>query len=151
MNETVQDSLRSSSKNMQFQACEKNFLSPILGASPLAQQVKNPPAIRETQEMHVWSLGQEGRSPGEGNGNSLQYSCLENPMDRGTWWSTVHGVAKSWTRLSRHKHNGLFHCYFFSLWLSSFLGRNPALITWKRVQVWNTEVNPEVKGQWSFS
>ena len=44
---------------MQFQACEKNFLSPILGASPLAQQVKNPPAIRETQEMHVWSLGWE--------------------------------------------------------------------------------------------
>ena len=41
-----------------------------------------------------------GRSPGEGNGNPLQYSCLENPMDRGAWWDTVHGVAKSWTRLS---------------------------------------------------
>ena len=40
------------------------------------------------------------RSPGEGNGNSLQYSCLENPMDRGAWWAAVHGVAKSWTRLS---------------------------------------------------
>ena len=40
------------------------------------------------------------KSPGEGNGNPLQYSCLENPIDRGTWWSTVHGVAKSWTRLS---------------------------------------------------
>ena len=38
-----------------------------------------------------------GRSPGEGNGNPLQYSCLENPMDGGTWWATVHGVAKSWT------------------------------------------------------
>ena len=36
-----------------------------------------------------------GRSPGEGNGNPLQYSCLENPMDRGAWWATVHGVAKS--------------------------------------------------------
>ena len=35
-----------------------------------------------------------GRSPGEGNGNSLQYSCLENPMDRGAWQATVHGVAK---------------------------------------------------------
>ena len=41
-----------------------------------------------------------GRSPGEGNGNPLQYSCLENPMDGEAWWATVHGVAKSQTRLS---------------------------------------------------
>ena len=41
-----------------------------------------------------------GRVPGEGNGNPLQYSCLENPMDRGAWWATVHGVTESWTRLS---------------------------------------------------
>ena len=41
-----------------------------------------------------------GRSPGEGNGNPLQYSCLENPMEGGAWQATVHGVAKSWTRLS---------------------------------------------------
>ena len=41
-----------------------------------------------------------GRSPGEGNGNPLQYSCLENPMDRGACWATVHRVAKSRTRLS---------------------------------------------------
>ena len=41
-----------------------------------------------------------GRSPGEGNGNPLQYSCLEKPMDRGAWWATVHGVAKSQARLS---------------------------------------------------
>ena len=41
-----------------------------------------------------------GRSPGEGNSNPLQYSCLENPMDGGAWWATVHGVAKSRTRLS---------------------------------------------------
>ena len=46
------------------------------------------------------SIPGSGRFPGEGNGNPLQYSCLENPMDRGTWWATVHGVAKSWTRLS---------------------------------------------------
>ena len=38
-----------------------------------------------------------GRSPGEGNGNALQYSCLENPMDGGVWWAAVHGVAKSRT------------------------------------------------------
>ena len=41
-----------------------------------------------------------GRFPGEGNGKPLQYSCLENPMDGGAWWATVHGVAKSRTRLS---------------------------------------------------
>ena len=40
------------------------------------------------------------RSPGEGNGNPLQHSCLENPMDRGAWLAAVHGVTKSWTRLS---------------------------------------------------
>ena len=41
-----------------------------------------------------------GRSPGEGNGNPLQYYCLANPMDREAWQATVHGVAKSWIRLS---------------------------------------------------
>ena len=45
-----------------------------------------------------------GKSPGEGNGNPLQYSCLENPMDRGTWWAMVHGVAKSQMQLSTHTH-----------------------------------------------
>ena len=49
--------------------------------------------------MRVQSLGPED-SPGEESGNPLQYSCLRNPMDRGAWWTTVHGVAKSWTRLS---------------------------------------------------
>ena len=42
-----------------------------------------------------------GRSPGEGHGNPLQCSCLENPMDRGTWWATIHRVAKSQTQLKR--------------------------------------------------
>ena len=46
------------------------------------------------------SIPGSGRSPGEGNGNPLQYSCLENPMDGGAWWATAHGVAKSQTRLS---------------------------------------------------
>ena len=45
------------------------------------------------------SIPGTGRSPGEGNGNPLQYFWLENPMDGESWWSTVHGVAKSWTRL----------------------------------------------------
>ena len=51
----------------------------------------------------AWDLGLIpglGRSPEEGNGNPLQYSCLENPMDRGAWWATVHRVTKSWIWLS---------------------------------------------------
>ena len=43
------------------------------------------------------SIPGPGRSPGEGNGNPLQYSCLENSMDRGAWWAKVHGVTKGWT------------------------------------------------------
>ena len=53
--------------------------------------VKNPPA----KAGDTGSIPGTGRSPGEGNGNPLQCSCLENPMDGGAWWATVHGVAKS--------------------------------------------------------
>ena len=48
------------------------------------------------------SIPRSGRSPGGGNGNPLLYSCLGNPMDRGAWWATVHGVTKSQMRLSIH-------------------------------------------------
>ena len=51
------------------------------------------------------SIPGSGRSPGEGNGNPLQYPCLENPMDGGLWWATVHGVAKSRKRLSNFTHS----------------------------------------------
>ena len=63
-------------------------------ASLMAKLVKNPPTtageIGDAVLIPGW-----GRSPGEGNGNTLQYPCLENPMDRGAWSATVHGVAKS--------------------------------------------------------
>ena len=59
----------------------------------MAQMVKNPPAIRED----LGSISGLERSPGEGNGYPLQYSGLENSMDRGAWQATFHGVAKSWT------------------------------------------------------
>ena len=57
----------------------------------MAQMVKNLPAKRESRV---------GKIPWRRNGNSLQDSCLENSMDTGTWWATVHEVAKSWTQLS---------------------------------------------------
>ena len=61
--------------------------------------VKNLPANAEDARGTGLTSGL-GRSPGEGSGNPLQYSCLENSMDRGAWQATVHRVAKSWTRLS---------------------------------------------------
>ena len=64
---------------------------------PSGSVVRNPPATLETQ---VRSLGQED-PPRGGHGNPLQYSCLENPKDRGAWWATVHRAAKSWTQLKR--------------------------------------------------
>ena len=60
--------------------------------------VKNPQCRRHRKHGPIPGLG---RSPGGGNGNPLQYSCLENPMDRGAWWATVQGVAKSQKQLKR--------------------------------------------------
>ena len=70
------------------------------------------------------------RSPREGNGNPLQYSCQENPMDRGAWWATVHGVTQSQTRLSAHAHTHLTHIwryikYTIYLWITWKLGLQP--------------------------
>ena len=84
----------------------------LAGASQVALVVKNPPA-NAGDLRDVGLIPRSGRSPGEGHGNSVQYSCLENPMDRGAWWATVYGVAKSQTRLkwlSTHKHTHTFHC-----------------------------------------
>ena len=63
--------------------------------------VKNLPAMWETW---VQSLGWED-SPGEGNGNPFQYSCLKNSIDRGAWWAAVYGVAQGQTRLKRLNNN----------------------------------------------
>ena len=57
----------------------------------MAQLVKNPPASAG-DARDAGSIPGLGRSPGGGHGNPLQYSCLGNPMDRGAWWATVHGV-----------------------------------------------------------
>ena len=69
-----------------------------LGASQMALGVKNLPA-NAGDVRDAGSIPGSGRSPREGNGTPLQYSCLENPMDRGAWWATVPGVTKSWTQL----------------------------------------------------
>ena len=74
------------------------FMGCVYGASQVALVVKNPPAnagdIRD-----VGSIPGSRRSPGGGNGNTLQYSCLKNPTDRGAWQATVHGVPESQMKL----------------------------------------------------
>ena len=71
---------------------KKAFLSSR--ASMVAQMLRNLPAVWETG-----LIPGSGISSGEGHGTPLQYSCLENPMSRGAWRATVHGVTKSWTQL----------------------------------------------------
>ena len=78
-----------------------NFWNSVLSTGfPGGSVVKNLPDNAASAGDGVCSLGPDhwvGRSPGGGNGSPLQYSCLENPTDRGAWWVTVHGVIMSWT------------------------------------------------------
>ena len=67
--------------------------------SQVVLMVRNPPA-NAGDLRNTGSIPGSGRSPGEGHCNPLQCSCLENPMDRGAWWATVHGVAQSQRRLT---------------------------------------------------
>ena len=90
---------------------------------------------------HIQSIDCSKDSLGEGNGNPLQYSCLENPMDRGAWWTTVHGVAKSWTLLSD----------FTSLIsLTSYLSLEKEMATHSSILVWRIPWMEEPGGPWSM-
>ena len=81
-----------------FMAIKVGLYSGLFRAFQVALVVKNPPAnAGDIRDMS--SIPESGRAPGGGHGNPFQYSGLENPMDRGDWWVTAHGVAKSWTRL----------------------------------------------------
>ena len=78
----------------------------VAGAFQVALVVKNPPANAGDLRDSSWIPGL-GIFPGEGHGNPLQYSCLENPMDRGAEWATVHRITKSQTQLKGlSKHTG---------------------------------------------
>ena len=81
-----------------------------LRASQMVPVVKNLPVNAEDARGSGLILG-SGRSPGVGNGNPLQYSCLENSMDRGPWWATVHGIAESDT----NEHTCTLALIFFLL------------------------------------
>ena len=78
--------------------------------------------------LRIWQSGDKrGLSfvSGEGNGTPLQYSCLENPMDTGTWWAAGHGVAKSWTRLSDFTFTFHFHA------LEKEMATHSSVLAWR--------------------
>ena len=79
-------------------------------AFPGTAGVKNSPA-NAGDAKNSGSIPGSGRSPGVGNGNLLQESCLENPMDRGAWGAAIHGVTKSRTRLSTRTHTQHTHAH----------------------------------------
>ena len=72
----------------------------VYWASQVTLVVKNLPANAEDKRV-AGSIPGLGRPPGGGHGNPFQYSCLENPMDRGAWWAMVHSISKSWTQAQR--------------------------------------------------
>ena len=76
----------------------------IVWSFPGGAVVKNPPA-NAGEARDAGSIPGSGTASGVENENLLKYSCLGNPMDRGAWWATVHGVAKSWTQPSTHVHS----------------------------------------------
>ena len=87
-------------------------------------------------EEKVWSVGSKFKNvpvypllsatlDGEGNGTPLQYSCLENPVDGGAWWAAVHGVAKSWTRLSDFTLTFHFHA------LEKEMATHSSVLAWR--------------------
>ena len=91
----------------------------------VAQTVKRLSAMLETGVRSLGLIPGLGRSPGEGNGNPLQYSCLENPMDGGAWWAAVHGVTKSRTRLSDFTFTFHFHA------LEKEMATHSSVLAWR--------------------
>ena len=91
---------------------------------PSDSVVKNPP-VNAGDIRDMGSISGSGRSLGGGNGNLLQYSCLENPMDGGAWRAAVHGVAEGWTRLSDFTFTFHFHA------LEKEMATHSSVLAWR--------------------
>ena len=115
-------------------------------AFQVALVLKNLSAsARDTRD--TGSIPGLGRSPGEGNGNALQYSCLENSIDRGAWWAAVHGTTEGWTWLSHwthththtHTHTIIHGWLNLQIWNHGYMefwpheGRCPSSLPWSAV------------------
>ena len=93
------------------------YICKYIWGFPGGSVVKNPPA-NAVDTGDAVSIHGSGRSPGGGNGNPLQYSCLENPTDKGAWWAALHAVAKSWTWQSTHTQTHMCN------WITLLYSRN---------------------------
>ena len=97
--------------------------------------------MQEMQSGNMDSISGSARSPGEGNGNPPQYSCLENHMDRGAWWATVHGVRESDTTECTHAHERAHtHTHIISPRKPSWISQVPCLVF-----LYNTLILPFIK------
>ena len=107
-----------------MQACQAGFFHLAICFYKRASQVVLVAKILPANVGDIRDAGSipgSGRTPGGGHGNLVQYSRLEDPMDRGTWWVTVHGVAKNRTRLKRHTACMYNRFLYVLLWLDSSL------------------------------
>ena len=103
-----------------------HHLIEFMRASLVAQWVRNPPANAEDPG----SIPGSRRCPGEGNGNPFQYSCLENSMDRGAWWATVHGCHKesdTTEQVKHHHHRRVYEGLIPPTWNACLIG----ILSWK--------------------
>ena len=121
----------------------------VIGFSPHSQValvVKNPPA-NAGDARDVGSIPRSGRSPGEGHGNPLQYSCLENPMDIGAWQAIVLMVPKSWTLLKRlstaqHEGNPELNYIFIDIFFFFFQIRAQSQFSECEYTFWGATIQP---------
>ena len=101
-------------------------------------------SVGSLRVRHDWatSLSLFLSCPGEGNGNPLQCSCLENPRDGGAWWAAVYRVAQSRTRLKRLRAAGLHEQWLLLLRISEVAAAVPQIITLRELQSWHVTRTP---------
>ena len=103
------------------------LLFPMISLSQMfschSTESPNNPRFRFKSLPEIWNI--LATITGEGNGTPLQYSCLENPMDGGTWWAAVHGVVKSWTQLSNFTSTFHFHA------LEKEMATHSSVLAWR--------------------
>ena len=118
-NRQYQQNWNISHRSEEKDTSDKPLLSKIW-TSQMTRVIKSLSAKTEDARDLV-SISGSGRFPGQGNGNPLQYSSLGNPMDRGSWWATVHEAAKSWTQLRDWTHiQNIWRTLFFKFTLTFF-------------------------------
>ena len=101
------------------------FISPGLPAAPALVCEDHHSLLEVVPFGHLGNCPQVERLGGEGDGTPLQYSCLENPMEGGAWWAAVHGVARSWTRLSDFTFTFHFHA------LEKEMATHSSILAWR--------------------